>query len=49
MVTSGLPLPFSVTAGSSAARTQSKSGRKRAVLTSPTEGVIHQLLGDYAI
>jgi Rrf2 family protein len=47
MVTSGRPLPYSTTAGVPAA--QPKARRSRAANTSPTEGVIHQLLGDYAI
>ena len=47
MVTSGLPLPFSVPV-EPAARTKSRPGRARTAI-SPTEGVIHQLLGDYAI
>jgi len=52
MVTSGRPLPFSVPAGAAgtgAARPKNRAGRPRVPLTSPTEGVIHQLLGDYAI
>jgi Rrf2 family protein len=48
MVTSGRPLPFSTPAGTAAAQPKSKA-RGRAANTSPTEGVIHQLLGDYAI
>jgi len=49
MVTSGVPLPFSAPVATSAARLKSKQGRARTAHTSPTEGVIHQLLGDYAI
>ncbi|MSU46763.1 MAG: Rrf2 family transcriptional regulator [Lacunisphaera sp.] len=50
MVTNGWPLPFS-TPGNTPAAVQpgENSGRTRAALTSPSEGVIHQLLGDYAI
>jgi hypothetical protein len=48
MATSGRPLPFSTPAGSTAAQPKTKV-RTRPALTSPTEGVIHQLLGDYAI
>jgi Rrf2 family protein len=48
MVTSGRPLPFS-TAEPAAPRGKIKTVRSRAAVTSPTEGVIHQLLGDYAI
>ncbi|MEY2934307.1 MAG: HTH-type transcriptional regulator CymR [Pseudomonadota bacterium] len=49
LATSGRPLPFS--AGSSvSARSKAKPVKKgRGARTSPTEGVIHQLLGDYAI
>jgi Rrf2 family protein len=51
MITSGRPLPFSTPAESTAAATRLKarSGRPRHPVTSPSEGVIHQLLGDYAI
>ena len=48
LVTSGIPLPFSAEE-SVPSRTKTKSSKSRAALTSPTEGVIHQLLGDYAI
>ena len=48
MTTSGRALPFS--AGEPApARSKAKSTKARGARTSPTEGVIHQLLGDYAI
>ena len=47
MVTSGRPLPFS--APVAPAEPKTRPGRARAAFTSPTEGVIHQLLGDYAI
>ena len=48
LVTSGIPLPFSAEE-SVPSRPKTKSSKSRAALTSPTEGVIHQLLGDYAI
>ena len=48
LVTSGRPLPFS-TEETVTPRTKGKSPKSRAAVTSPTEGVIHQLLGDYAI
>jgi len=49
MVTSGLPLPFSSPADAPAVRRRIRPGGARVPITSPTEGVIHQLLGDYAI
>ena len=50
MVSSGRPLPFSpVTESPTAIRPKAKSGRSRIAGSSPTEGVINQLLGDYAI
>ena len=51
MISSGRPLPFSTLepVKSGASRSKSKPGRARTPATSPTEGVIHQLLGDYAI
>jgi DNA-binding IscR family transcriptional regulator len=48
LVTSGRPLPFSADAASPVKR-KSGAPRSRGAVTSPTEGVIHQLLGDYAI
>lgn len=48
MVTSGVPLPFSQPPDASVIRRR-RPGGGRVPLTSPTEGVIHQLLGDYAI
>ena len=48
MATSGRPLPYS-TAEPAPARSKSKSAKGCDARTSPTEGVIHQLLGDYAI
>jgi Rrf2 family protein len=50
MVSSGRPLPFSPTLDASAVvRPKAKPGRGRISGSSPTEGVINQLLGDYAI
>lgn len=48
LITSGRPLPFSEPAAT-AARGRTRGERQRAPLTSPTEGVVYQLLGDYAI
>ena len=48
LATSGRPLPFS-TEDPVSLRTKTKSSKSRTAITSPTEGVIHQLLGDYAI
>lgn len=47
MAISGRALPYSTTVGTPAA--SKTKARTRAANTSPTEGVIHQLLGDYAI
>jgi len=49
LATSGRPLPFSADAAPASARAKVRAARPRAAVTSPTEGVIHQLLGDYAI
>lgn len=50
MVRDGLPLPFSTPEASvTAARARTSSPKGRSAATSPAEGVIHQLLGDYAI
>jgi len=49
MASSGRPLPFSTPVAGSAARPKAKAVRPRGVVTSPTEGVVHQLLGDYTI
>ena len=54
LISSGRPLPFSttVTTPGKPVTTKSKtkkSTKSRAASTSPTEGVIHQLLGDYVI
>ena len=48
MLTSGRPLPFSMPTGVSRPKS-SRLVKPRTSVTSPTEGVIHQLLGDYAI
>jgi hypothetical protein len=48
MVRDGLPLPFSTAEAPVAARRPS-AAKSKVANTSPTEGVIHQLLGDYAI
>jgi len=49
LATSGRPLPYSTPAAAPAARAKPRAKRATAANTSPTEGVIHQLLGDYAI
>jgi Rrf2 family protein len=50
MVSSGRPLPFSATVEpATKARGKARAGRSRTTSGSPTEGVINQLLGDYAI
>lgn len=49
MTTSGYPLPFGATSDAPATKRKTKASRTKVALTSPTEGVIHQLLGDYAI
>ena len=49
LITSGLPLPYSSPAESVTARQKSRKGKPRSSVNNPTEGVIHQLLGDYAI
>lgn len=48
MVRDGIPLPFSVPTAPSTARRPAKSAAARQPV-SPTEGVVHQLLGDYTI
>ncbi|WP_438479140.1 RrF2 family transcriptional regulator [Oleiharenicola lentus] len=50
MAVSGLPLPYTeaIRANLSVTSTPPKRAKNRAI-HSPTEGVIHQLLGDYAI
>lgn len=47
MVRDGIALPFSAPIPASTARRPAKQGGGR--VPSPTEGVVHQLLGDYAI
>jgi Rrf2 family protein len=49
MLASGFPLPFSVSINPSATRIKKSLRRSKTAISSPTEGVIHQLLGDYAI
>ncbi len=49
MVRDGVPLPFSATKEPALARKTKTPNKARTAVTSPTEGVIHQLLGDYAI
>jgi Rrf2 family protein len=51
MVRDGISLPFSSEGEtvSAATRTKARAPKSRAAVTSPTEGVIHQILGDYAI
>jgi len=49
MVRDGLPLPFSLSVEPANAEKSRKSVSHAAKRLSPTEGVIHQLLGDYAI
>jgi len=49
MTRDGLPLPFSTPEVSAPVRTKRIVPKTKAAITSPTEGVIHQLLGDYAI
>lgn len=49
LVISGRPLPFSSVEKPVSARSKIKSSRSGANATSPSEGVIYQLLGDYAI
>lgn len=49
LATSGLPLPFSAAADVPVVRRGAKDRRSRVARTSPTEGVVHQLLGDYTI
>lgn len=50
MIISGRPLPYSASIEPLVGgRVKTKPGRSRVSGHSPTEGVIHQLLGDYAI
>lgn len=49
MTRDGLPLPFSTPEVSAPVRIKRSAPKTKAAITSPTEGVIHQLLGDYAI
>jgi Rrf2 family protein len=50
MATSGKPLPFSAATEPGREKpAKGRAARSRTANTSPTEGVIHQILGDYAI
>jgi Rrf2 family protein len=49
LVTSGRPLPYSKASDHAVAGQKPRRGRSQTDVASPTEGVIHQLLGDYAI
>jgi Rrf2 family protein len=49
LLASGLPLPFGEPADAPASRRKTKISRNKATISSPSEGVIYQLLGDYAI
>lgn len=48
MMRDGIPLPFSAEARPVVTK-RTREARKGAVSSSPAEGVIHQILGDYAI
>jgi Rrf2 family protein len=48
LASSGRPLPFTEAASAPATK-KPRAGRSRQPNTSPTEGVVYQLLGDYAI
>ncbi len=48
MIRDGLPLPFSTPTAPAGRRARTSAGDRKRPL-SPTEGVIHHLLGDYAI
>jgi Rrf2 family protein len=51
MVRDGIPLPFSEDGKTTAVATgtRARAPKGKAAVTSPAEGVIHQILGDYAI
>jgi len=49
MLRDGVPLPFSTPEVSAPVRRPRTATKTNAAITRPTEGVIHQLLGDYAI
>jgi Rrf2 family protein len=49
MTRDGIPLPFSISAGQGLSPAKVIRQRSSAGRPSPSEGVIHQLLGDYAI
>ena len=49
LITSGLPLPYTTPVETISNRQKARQGKSRSSVNNPTEGVIHQLLGDYAI
>jgi len=49
LITSGLPLPYTTPVETTSSRQKARQGKSRSSANNPTEGVIHQLLGDYAI
>jgi len=49
LITSGIPLPYSAPVETVSPRQKSRQSKARSSVNNPTEGVIHQLLGDYAI
>ena len=49
LITSGLPLPYTTPVETVSNRQKARQGKSRSSVNNPTEGVIHQLLGDYAI
>ena len=49
LITSGLPLPYTTPVETTSNRQKARQGKSRSSVNNPTEGVIHQLLGDYAI
>jgi hypothetical protein len=49
LITSGLPLPYTTPVETTSGRQKARQGKSRSSVNNPTEGVIHQLLGDYAI
>ena len=49
LISSGRPLPYSTPVETASANGKRHQTRARTSTDNPTEGVIHQLLGDYAI
>ncbi len=49
LITSGRPLPYTTPVETSSTRQKARKGKAQPSVNNPTEGVIHQLLGDYAI